>query len=363
MQEVKRLRRRSTGIAGQTKGATRGILILSTVLAVLAGCQAPRDSTSEEFTIAKEIQPYTHSRFLNDPDNFQFAIVGDRAGGVRLGVFAAAIDRLNLLQPEFVMSVGDLIEGYTEDEERLRDEWAEIDGMVNSLEMPFFYVVGNHDMGNEVMRQMWRDRMGGQDYYHFIYKDVLFIIMNTEDPPLLVPDELKERYYALKELEKTDPERAARDGKAVHEELVKSMPTAIGDVQTEYIREALEANTSVRWTMIFMHKPAWEEGSGHANFDKIEAMVADRPYTMFAGHKHNYAYTNRLGRDYIRMGAAGGSWEYKGPGNIDHVTWVTMTDDGPIFSNLLLSGILDKHGAPESASYLEFDPSGEGANE
>jgi len=48
-------------------------------------------------------------------NNFQFAIVTDRTGGHRPGVFMEGIHKLNLLQPEFVMSVGDLIEGYTED--------------------------------------------------------------------------------------------------------------------------------------------------------------------------------------------------------------------------------------------------------
>jgi protein-tyrosine phosphatase len=32
-------------------------------------------------------------------------------------------------------------------------------------------------------------------------------------------------------------------------------------------------------------------------------------------------------------------------GNMDHVAWVTMTDDGPIIGNLVLNGILDKRGA------------------
>ena len=71
-------------------------------------------------------KPYTHLRFRNDPDNFQFAVVGDRTGGTRPGVFPAAVDLLNLLQPEFVMSVGDFIEGYVEDEAQLKSWWKEL---------------------------------------------------------------------------------------------------------------------------------------------------------------------------------------------------------------------------------------------
>src|SRR5262245_21874942 len=62
--------------------------------------------------------PVTHLKLNNDPADFQFAIVSDRTGGHRAKVFSRAIDQLNLLQPEFVVSVGDLIEGYTESKER-----------------------------------------------------------------------------------------------------------------------------------------------------------------------------------------------------------------------------------------------------
>ena len=40
-------------------------------------------------------------------------VVSDPSGGVRPGVFEVATRKLNLLQPEFVISVGDLIMGNT----------------------------------------------------------------------------------------------------------------------------------------------------------------------------------------------------------------------------------------------------------
>lgn len=64
--------------------------------------------------------PWTHIPLRNDPADFQFAILADRTGGERPGVFPAALDKLNLLQPEFVLCVGDLIEGKTEDPDRIR---------------------------------------------------------------------------------------------------------------------------------------------------------------------------------------------------------------------------------------------------
>ena len=65
---------------------------------------------------------------------------------------------------------------------------------------------------------------------------------------------------------------------------------------------------------------------------------------MFAGHAHNYQITQRNGRDYIRLGTTGGVLHHVGTGNMDHITWVTMADEEPIISNLLLNGILGKNG-------------------
>ena len=58
-------------------------------------------------------QSATHLRFNDDTSKLQFAIISDLWGGYRSGVFEDAIDKLALLQPQFVMSVGDLIDGKT----------------------------------------------------------------------------------------------------------------------------------------------------------------------------------------------------------------------------------------------------------
>src|SRR5262245_7465025 len=104
--------------------------------------------------------PWTHAKLNNGPETFQFAIVSDRTGGHRAKVFSQAVDRLNLMQPEFVVSVGDLVEGGKKKPEALEAEWKEFDGYVKKLQMPFFYVPGNHDVGNEGTRKLWMDRYG-----------------------------------------------------------------------------------------------------------------------------------------------------------------------------------------------------------
>jgi hypothetical protein len=301
--------------------------------------------------------PHTEKPFRNDPADFQFVIIGDRTGGHRPGVFEHAMRQLDWLQPEFVIGVGDNIEGYSEDPALLKKQWDELDGLVNSLDMRFFYVVGNHDVSNLVMRDLWRQRLG-RDYYHFVYKNVLFIALSTEDPP---------NSGAKKALrDKVDKVQIGRAIKALQEdpdmqgELFAREPQlaqiaaafrnadlpTFSDEQLRYVERALADNFDVRWTIVLMHKPAWRYDS--PQFRAIEALLADRPYTMFAGHLHSYDHVQRNGRDYVQMGTTGGLFNGEHGAAMDHVMWVTMTDKGPELANIRLDGVLDRRG-PQAA--------------
>ncbi len=288
-------------------------------------------------------KPWTSENFKNRPENFQFAVIGDRTGGAdERGIFVRAMDQINLLQPEFVVNVGDLIEGYSEDKAKLNAEWDLVDEAVWTLEMPFFRVVGNHDLGNDIMTQMWHERYG-PTYYHFVYRDTLFLILNSEDPSNPVPDDIEERTEIYYKLRVEDPEAA----QAMLEEFMQSLasyvvPANFSDEQVAYFERALAQNPDVRWTFVFLHQPAWENPS--EGFLAIEELLQDRDYTFFAGHLHYYDFDKRFGREYITMGPAGASWHKDGPGNVDHIHWVTMTKDGPEIAKITLDGIYDRQG-------------------
>ena len=73
-----------------------------------------------------------------------------------------------------------------------------------------------------------------------------------------------------------------------------------------------------------------------------EALQAnDRRYTVFVGHKHNYAKFVRNGREYFMLATTGGGSKMRGVefGEFDHVAWVTMKPNGPIVANVLLDGV------------------------
>ncbi len=69
----------------------------------------------------------------------------------------------------------------------------------------------------------------------------------------------------------------------------------------------------------------------------------DRPRTVFAGHHHVYRTYDVGGRTYYGMATTGGASPLTGPaeGRFDHVTWVTMSTDGPVVANIALDGLFD----------------------
>ena len=283
------------------------------ILAVcfLTGGYASAEAINAQVDTDKK--PWTHLNALNNPDEFQFAIVTDRTGGARQGIFMDGVRKLNLMRPEFVMSVGDLINGYTENLDQLNREWDEFNGFVDQLDMPFFYVPGNHDITNDVMTQLWAERFG-PSYYHFVYRDVLFLCLNSEDPP----------------------------------------NTQMSDKQVAYVEKALNENPDVRWTMVFIHKPLWIY-PGKKNWKRVEEMLQGRRHSVFAGHTHNYMRYERNDEAYIVLATMGGGSGLRGPafGEFDHFMWVTMTEEGPRIANLMLNGIWDTHvRTPEHTALL-----------
>jgi hypothetical protein len=244
--------------------------------------------------------PVTSKPVNNAEGTFRFAILPDRTGGNRPEVYESALAKLNLLQPEFVLSTGDLIDGYTTDPKVMAAQWDEFDALANRLQMPFHYVPGNHDISNPLMLGAWQVRHG-TPWSSFVYQNVLFLILHTEDRPF----------------------------------------GGLGAEQLAWVKQTLAANAGVRWTMLFFHRPLWRE-KNQGGFEQVREMLRGRKFTIFASHYHNYLKSSVDGMDAYVLATAGGSSALRGVdvGEFDHVTWVTMKPDGPVVANLALAGIL-----------------------
>lgn len=261
-------------------------------------------------------KPWTNERFLDDPQEFHFAVVPDRTGGERTGFFGEAIKALNLLRPEFVMSVGDLIQGGSATREARDLQWVELEGFIARLEMPFFYVVGNHDIWtgiNGMTRarresiELWQERHGTNTYYNFTYKGCHFVCLDSMD---------------------------------VHNYFPPREP--LSQRQLDWAAGEIERHADARWTFIFMHKPLdWTSDRWLA----FERRINRFNYTVFCGDWHTHCTAVRHGKKYYMIGTAGGCFDGGvvrddlRHGIMDSITWVTMTKKGPVVSNLALSGI------------------------
>lgn len=283
---------------------------LLTVLGVsraIVGGSAVADRAPIQVEATDGPNPWTSLQVNNNPSDFRFAVISDRTGGHRAKVFSQAMDRINLLQPEFVMSVGDLIEGYTTKPEVITQQWDEFVGYVKKLQMPFFYVPGNHDITNPEMLKAYKARFG-KPHYHFVYRDTLFLAVNSEDTP----------------------------GKG----------TKITPEQVAYFRKAVEANPSSRWTFIFLHKPMWTGTEVDTNgWADLEKALGDRQFTVFCGHEHVYEKYVRNGRNFYQLATTGGGSRLRGVayGEFDQIAWVTMKGNKPIIGNIVLDGVLPEN--------------------
>ena len=316
---------------------------ISALICVVLGCSGPSTPPGEpafQHDASGEVRPWTNEEFDAADEKFTFAVFSDLTGGERERIFEIAIAQLSLLRPELIINVGDLIEGSTADRAVVDAQWDSFDERASRAKAPVFYVGGNHDLTGEFMRRVWAERLG-RNYYHFVYKNVLFLVLDTEDN---TADRMQEIYEARKEALKVFAEKGEEAfAKTTYANLPELPAGNITEAQSKYILEAIAANPNVRWTFLFMHKAPWLREDLVA-FTTVEDALADRPYTVFHGHEHTYGYAERRGRDYIRLATTGGQQVLEKGRSMDQIALVTVDDNGVDIANLLMKGILDKTG-------------------
>ena len=315
-----------------------GVLIFFSACAVHTGTKP--ESPVFKHDITGTAVPWTHTRFDNESSKFTFALFSDLTGGERDGIFEVAVEQLQLLRPELIIGVGDLIEGGGTDHQELAREWDSFDERAERSRAPVFYVGGNHDLTNPDMWEVWEERYGKR-YYYFVYKDVLFLVLDTEDNSTGFQQYTHE--IRLEALKLVESEGWGVLPQTEYGQLEELKTGRIGKEQAAYFRNVIAKHPQVRWTFMLMHKPAWLRPD-EENFSTIEAALSGRPYTVFHGHEHSYLHEQRHGRDYIRLGTTGGVHLTGKAMSVDHVTLVTVSEEGSDIANIRMSGIFDKTG-------------------
>lgn len=291
-------------------------LVCCFVLAV-ASFWFSRDTNSQTSApVAKSVfTSRKHARKLALPTSqsvWHFAIFGDRTGGSRSGlkVLKQAVRDTNLLLPDLVMTVGDLIQGYNTTRPWL-EEMKEYKGIMSALKMPWYPVAGNHDV---YWRGPNRPRNGhdanyekhfGPLWYWFPHKNAAFIVLYTDEG---------------------DPNTGR---KGFH----RKQRIQMSETQIKWLKGVLLKTKTFRHTFVFLHHPRWvKEYYKKNNWGKVHKLLAaaGNVRAVFAGHLHHLHYGGTHdGIAYHTLAATGGALYTKLPeaGFLHHLNVVTVRKD------------------------------------
>lgn len=233
----------------------------------------------------------------DEQDAFTFVIFGDRTGGPADGVkvLADAVRDVNLLAPDLVMTVGDLIQGYNTDDKWL-EQMREYKQIMNRLLCPWFPVAGNHDIywrGPADQKPVGEHERNyethfGPLWYAVKHKNCVFIaLFSDEGNP-----QTGEKSFAKPESQRMSPE------------------------QFNWLKQTLNDNKTADHIFLFLHHPRWlgtMTGGAHNtgygdDWNRVHEMLkANGNVTaVFAGHLHEMRYDPKDGIEYVTLATTGG---------------------------------------------------------
>jgi hypothetical protein len=221
---------------------------------------------------------------------FQFAVLGDSRDGDR--VYQRLVQRILGRGPDFIIHLGDMVS------QPGQKEWKNFFEISKEIEIPFFPVVGNHDVvgtlrGEEIYRGQFQ-LPDGKTYYSFQAGGGLFVILNSE----------------------------RGKGKIIHD-------------QWSWLKNLL-SSSKARFKMVFLHRPLFPPRDSFkwgrtmdrypTERDKLHQLFLDTGVrAVFSGDDHRYD-RREIDRIFYLITGGGGApiYAFKENGGYFHYVWITI---------------------------------------
>lgn len=226
------------------------------------------------------------------PSSFQFALIGDSRDGDN--VYSKLIQAILKRKPNFIIHLGDMISKPGE------KEWQHFFNLSNPITIPFFPVVGNHDVGTTLLgEEIYRRQFilqKGKTYYSFSIGDSLFLILDSE----------------------------------------KGKGRILND-QLEWLKDVLETSSS-KFRFAFLHRPlflppdSFKKGRAMERYpierDQLHNLFVNyKVKAVFSGDDHRYDRTEKDGLLYIITGGGGAPLHpFKETGGFFHYVWLRVEE-------------------------------------
>lgn len=198
--------------------------------------------------------------------DFRFAILGDRTGGAQSGVFEQALTDALASHPDFVITVGDAIEGG--DDTRTDAEWHAVITSIEqrAMHVPVFFTPGNHDVWSESSARAYERYTRRPLHYSFDYGQAHFTVLDNSET---------EQFSAA---------------------------------ELAYLEKDLSEHSNQPLKFVLSHRPSWILQALLRDRGSIYQQLAKKYQVQYfiAGHIHQMLYFQVDDVHYLCMPSAGG---------------------------------------------------------
>ena len=272
--------------------------MLSVLMMAIYGCNNPSDKSATElrFGVVADVQ------YAEKP------VAMGRYYAQSLPMLQRCVDDFNRTGPEFVIQLGDIIDGG----DNAAAEMQSVVDIYDTLTMPHYHVLGNHDFSG-IDRDTTMGMLGlKQGWYAFDVKGWRFIVLDTQDRAI-------EGGWREDSEQYKQSAAMLKDAQAARKPNAQSYNGGFSDEQLQWLDAQLnDADTQNKSVILFGHLPLMPQGETHTawNAEEVVAVIEkhDCVRAYFCGHRHGGGYTLHNNIHYLTFEAmvdaadAQGAW-------------------------------------------------------